>query len=75
MKKGKNILRVLTFILSINFLNGCYEHFPLDQDLTRTQNTFLNQDSVEVQFPKIIKDKITVLEIVHQKLSGIFVED
>jgi len=65
MKKTKSILRVLTFILSINFLNGCYEHFPLDQDLTRTQNTFLNQDSVEVQFPKIIKDKITVLAMVY----------
>lgn len=65
MKKATNILRVLTFILSINFLNGCYEHFPLDQDLTRTQNTFLNQDSVEVQFPKIIKDKITLLAMVY----------
>ena len=65
MKKATNILRVLTFILSINFLNGCYEHFPLDQDLTRTQNTFLNQDSVKVQFPKIIKDKITLLAMVY----------
>jgi len=65
MKKAKSILRVLTFILIINYLNGCYEHFPLDQDLTRTQNTFLNQDSVEVQFPKIIKDKITVLAMVY----------
>lgn len=65
MKKAKSILRVLTFILSTNFLNGCYEHFPLDQDLTRTQNTFLNQDSAKVQFPKIIKDKITVLAMVY----------
>jgi protein SCO1/2 len=46
-------------------MSGCYERFPLDQDLTRTQNTFLNQDSVKVQFPKIIKDKITLLAMVY----------
>jgi protein SCO1/2 len=46
-------------------LGGCYERFPLDQDITRTQNTFLNQDSVQVQFPEIIKDKITVFTMVY----------
>ena len=65
MKKLLNILLGLFILLSVNFLTGCYEHFPLDQDLTRTQNTFLNQDSVKVQFPKIIKDKITVLAMVY----------
>jgi protein SCO1/2 len=65
MKTAKNIFIIFTLILSINFITGCNEHFPLDQDLTRTQNTFLNQDSVKVQFPKIIKDKITVLAMVY----------
>lgn len=65
MKKLLNILLGLFILLSVNFLTGCYEHFPLDQDLTRTQNTFLNQDSVKVQFPEIIKDKITVLAMVY----------
>jgi len=65
MKTAKNIFRILTLILSINFITGCYEHFPLDQDLTRTQNTFLNQDSAKVQFPKIIKNKITVFAMVY----------
>jgi len=46
-------------------LGGCYERFPLDQDIKRTQNTFLNQDSVQVQFPEIIKDKITVFTMVY----------
>ena len=55
----------LTFILNITFLSGCYEHFPLDQDITRTQNTFLDQDSVKVEFPKIIKDKITLMAMVY----------
>jgi len=65
MKSSKSIFRILTFILTLNIISGCYEHFPLDQDITRTQNTFLNQDSVKVQFPKIIKDKITVLAMVY----------
>lgn len=50
---------------SLVFITSCYEHFPLDQDITRTQNTFLNQDSVKVEFPKIIKDKITLMAMVY----------
>jgi protein SCO1/2 len=66
--KMKNLIKIflsLFVALTVSLFTGCYEHFPLDQDLTRTQNTFLNQDSVKVQFPKIIKDKITVLAMVY----------
>lgn len=57
---------ILTLILFFNFtlLTGCYEHFPLDQDITRTENTFYNQDSTEVTFPEIIKGKITLMTMV-----------
>ena len=65
MKSLKSIFQILTLIFILNLISGCYEHFPLDQDITRTQNTFFNQDSVKVQFPKIIKDKITVLAMVY----------
>lgn len=65
MNSAKNIFKILTLIFIFDFLSGCYQHFPLDQDLTRTQNTFLNQDSVQVQFPKIIKDKITLFAMVY----------
>ena len=61
----KNIFLFSTLIITTNILSGCYEHFPLDQDITRTQNTFLNQDSVIVEFPAIIKDKITLLAMVY----------
>jgi len=61
----KNILLFSTLLITANILSGCYEHFPLDQDITRTQNTFLNQDSVKVEFPTIIKDKITLLAMVY----------
>ncbi len=65
MKNYTKIFFGLYIVFALNLLIGCYERFPLDQDLTRTQNTFLNQDSVKVQFPKIIKDKITLLAMVY----------
>jgi protein SCO1/2 len=64
-KPEKNIFLIFTFLLTLSFLSGCYQHFPLDQDLTRTQNVFFNQDSVKVEFPKLIKDKITIFAMVY----------
>jgi protein SCO1/2 len=61
----KYIFPIIAFIFGITILIGCYEHFPLDQDITRTQNSFLNQDSIEVKFPAVIKDKITLLAMVY----------
>ena len=55
----------LLIVILFFSLGGCYERFPLDQDIKRTQNTFLNQDSVQVQFPEIVKDKITVFTMVY----------
>ena len=65
MKNKIKISMALFTVFSFYLLTGCYEHFPLDQDITRTQNTFLNQDSVKVEFPKIIKDKITLMAMVY----------
>ena len=65
MKNKIKISFALFVVFSVGLLTGCYEHFPLDQDITRTQNTFLNQDSVKVEFPKIIKDKITLMAMVY----------
>lgn len=56
---------LLVIILILTIVTGCYEHFPLKQDISRTQNRFLNQDSVEVQFPALIKNKITLLAMVY----------
>lgn len=64
MMNVKYLYTFLIFIILFSLI-GCYERFPLDQDLTRTHNTFLNQDSVEVQFPEIIKNKITLLAMVY----------
>ena len=65
MKQIKLYFSILTVFSIILFLSGCYERFPLDQDITRTENTFYNQDSTKEQFPQIIKDKITLMAMVY----------
>lgn len=65
MKNKIKISFALFAVFSVGLLTGCYEHFPLDQDISRTQNTFYNQDSVKVQFPKIIKSKIALMAMVY----------
>ncbi|NNG25950.1 MAG: SCO family protein [Ignavibacteriaceae bacterium] len=37
----------------------------MNKDLTKRSYTFLNQDSVVVNFPEIIKDKITVMGFIY----------
>lgn len=59
------ILLALVVTFSLVLITSCYEHFPRDQDITRTQNAFLNQDSIKVEFPKIIKDKITLMAMIY----------
>ncbi|MCS7052117.1 MAG: SCO family protein [Ignavibacterium sp.] len=50
---------------------SCYEHFPLKQDITRTQNKFLTQDSILVEFPKIIQGKVTLVTMIYTNCPDI----
>ena len=61
----KNILRFLLIFLLIAFFHSCYDELPLNKDLTKRSYAFLNQDSVVVNFPEIIKDKITVMGFIY----------
>ncbi len=63
--------KLIFYFLILFFITGCYEHFPIDQDISKTQNTFLNQDSVMIEFPKIIKDKITLLAMIYTSCPDI----
>jgi len=63
LSKKINIL-LLVGIWGFTILS-CYEHFPLKQDLKRTQNQFRNQDSVLVNFPEVIKNKITLFVMIY----------
>lgn len=65
MKFIKPITISISVIFLLIYFTGCYQHFPLDQDISRTQNTFYNQDSVKVQFPKIIEGKIALMAMVY----------
>ena len=59
------ILLQLFYALLVLVLVGCQSKLPLDKDLTKRSHTFLNQDSVVVNFPEIIKDKITVMGFIY----------
>ena len=63
--KNFKTLILLISSASVIFLTSCYQHFPLDQDISRTQNQFLNQNSVKVEFPNFIKGKITLMAMVY----------
>jgi len=66
----KILLNLIT-IFAILILPGCQSKFPLDKDLTKKNYTFINQDSIEVIFPGIIKDKITVIGFIYTNCPDI----
>lgn len=55
----------LFFVALFIFLISCQEKLPLNKDLTKRSYAFLNQDSVAVNFPEIIKGKITVMGFIY----------
>ncbi len=66
LQKMKFIIYSLSAVIFfLMILSGCYEHFPLKQDISRTQNNFLNQDSVIVKFPEATKGKVTLMAMVY----------
>ena len=67
MKIFLYLITIVTILISI----GCQSKFPLDKDLTRKNYSFFNQDSVEVIFPGIIKDKVTVIGFIYTNCPDI----
>lgn len=66
MKKNSvKYLFLAVVILNLLIISGCYEHFPLKQDISRTQNEFFNQDSNKVKFPELTNEKITLMAMVY----------
>lgn len=65
---NKNFILIL--IISI-FIIGCTNHFPLKEDITSTQNEFLNQDSILVKFPEVIQNKISLVAMVYTNCPDI----
>jgi protein SCO1/2 len=65
------IFLYLIMVSTILILIGCESKFPLDKDLTKKGYTFFNQDSVEVIFPGIIKNKVTVVGFIYANCPDI----
>jgi protein SCO1/2 len=67
MKKSSFLITIFTILI----LLSCQSKFPLDKDLTRKNYTFFNQDSVQVIFPDIIKNKVTVIGFIYANCPDI----
>ena len=65
------IFLYLITIFAILIILGCQSEFPLDKDLTKKNYTFFNQDSVQVIFPDIIKNKVTVIGFIYANCPDI----
>jgi protein SCO1 len=58
----KDLLFVLLVII---FISGCSNDFELDKNVTGKNIKLINQDSVQVQYPEIIKNKIAVIGFIY----------
>ncbi len=65
----KNIYWVI-IILSF-FISGCIKDFPEDDNWSATKYELVNQDSVQVFFPQIIKGKIAVVGFIYTNCPDI----
>jgi len=55
----------LIFALLLFIPVSCTEKLPMNKDLTKKSYKLINQDSVQVEFPEIIKGNITVIGFIY----------
>lgn len=62
-------MKLLKYLIAIIFILvsfiSCKENLPLDKDLTKKSYQLINQDSVNITFPDVIKGHITVLGFIY----------
>lgn len=62
-------MKLLKYLIAIIFILvsfiSCKEDLPLDKDLTKKSYQLINQDSVNITFPDVIKGHITVLGFIY----------
>ena len=61
-------MKIIKFSLTITLLLlfiSCKQELPLDKDLTKKSYELINQDSLKVSFPEVIKGKITVIGFIY----------
>lgn len=57
----KKILKLIAPVLVLFWLNGCGDSLPIEQDLSNKNYKLLNQDSVEVVYPEVVKGSVAVI--------------
>jgi len=56
---------LFSIIISLLLFTGCGNHFELNENVTGKTLTLINQDSLKVTYPDIIKNKITVIGFIY----------
>lgn len=60
------MLKIFSFLIFLSvLLTGCQNNFPLKQNISGNHYKLLNQDSSEVNFPDIAKNKIMVIGFIY----------
>jgi protein SCO1 len=56
---------IISLLLSVLILSGCSNHFELNRNVTNKNLSLVNQDSIKVNYPDIIKNKIAVIGFIY----------
>lgn len=57
----KKLILFVTLVFTMFYLSSCGDSLPIEEDLSQKEYHLLNQDSVEVVFPKVVEGKIVVV--------------
>ena len=61
----KKTIQIFVTISLAMFINSCIQDLPLDKDLTKKSYELVNQDSMRVIFPDVIKGNITIMGFIY----------
>lgn len=61
----KKIIKIFVTISLAMFIVSCTQDLPLNKDLTKKSYELVNQDSMRVIFPEVIKGNITVMGFIY----------
>lgn len=64
-------LKLLFVLLSVFLLSSCIQDFPYDEDWNNSHFELLNQDSIQIVFPDIIKGKLAVVGYIYTNCPDI----
>ena len=57
--------KVITLLTAIIIISGCGDNFELNENVTDLHVKLINQDSIVVEYPDIIKNKIAVIGFIY----------